>query len=151
MNSASLAREAEQRIQRRSMDARVIPEVVQTAPSPEVRVVDPTTGGAKGQKLARFDLIPPRPLKALAEHYGKGAAKYEDRNWERGYKWSLSYAALHRHLNAWWSGEDNDPELGSSHLDAVLFHAMALREFTDTHPELDDRPGTAPALRSDWQ
>jgi len=146
MNSASLAREAEQRIQRRSMDARVIPQVVQTPPSPmvpapeETLIVDATTGGAKGQKLARFDLIPPRPLKALAEHYGKGAAKYEDRNWERGYKWSLSYAALHRHLNAWWSGEDNDPELGSSHLDAVIFHAMALREFTATHPELDDRP-----------
>jgi len=118
-----------------------LPPLVGPLPAPEeTLIVDATTGGAKGQKLARFDLIPPGPLKALAEHYGKGAAKYEDRNWERGYKWSLSYAALHRHLNAWWSGEDLDPELGSSHLDAVIFHAMALREFTDTHPELDDRP-----------
>lgn len=43
---------------------------------PEVRVVDPTTGGEKGSKLARFSLIPPEFLWALAEHYGKGAAKY---------------------------------------------------------------------------
>jgi Domain of unknown function (DUF5664) len=106
----------------------------------EVRVVNETTGGEKGSKLARFDLVPVGPLTRLAEHYGKGANKYADRNWERGYIWSLSYAALQRHLTAWWGGEDNDPELGSNHLDAVLFHAMALREFTDTHPELDDRP-----------
>lgn len=42
----------------------------------EHRVVNPVTGGAKGQKLARFDLIPPDALWALAEHFGKGATKY---------------------------------------------------------------------------
>ena len=46
----------------------------------EVRVVDPVTGGEKGAKLARFDLIPPEATWALAEHYGKGCAKYSDRN-----------------------------------------------------------------------
>lgn len=108
----------------------------------EVRVVNPTTGGAKGQKLARFDLIPAGPLYALARHYGVGASKYEDRNWERGYDWSLSFGALMRHAWAFWSGEDMDPESTepSPHLAAVLFHAMALMEFANTHPELDDRP-----------
>lgn len=106
----------------------------------EVRVVNAVTGGEKGSKLARFDLIPIRPLTLLAEHFGRGAAKYTDRNWERGYDWSLSYAALQRHLTAWWGGEDCDPELGSSHLDAVMWHAVALREFVEAHPELDDRP-----------
>ncbi len=67
----------------------------------EVRIVNETTGGEKGQKLARFDLIPIGPLTRLAEHYGKGAAKYADRNWELGYDWSLSYGALMRHLTAW--------------------------------------------------
>lgn len=106
----------------------------------ETRVVDADTGGAKGSKLARFDLIPASALWAVAEHFGRGAEKYEARNWERGYAWSLSYAALCRHLFAWWSGEDNDPELGSCHLDAVAFHALALRTFVETHPEKDDRP-----------
>lgn len=101
--------------------------------------VDPDTGGEKGQKLARFDLIVPEFEHALAEHLGRGARKYADRNWERGYKWSLSYAALRRHLNAWWGGEDNDPETGSSHLIAVAWHAMALFIFQLRGLGTDDR------------
>lgn len=103
-------------------------------------VVDPTTGGVKGQKLERTDLLPVGPLLKLARHFGVGARKYEDRNWEKGYAWSLSYGALLRHLFAFWSGQDIDPETGSPHMAAVAFHALALLQFMDTHPELDDRP-----------
>lgn len=105
----------------------------------EVRVVNPATGGAKGQKLARFDLVPSRALWSLAEHYGRGAQKYEDRNWERGTQWSLNFAALMRHAWQWWQGEDIDAETGSHHMTAVAWHAFALLEFATTHPELDDR------------
>lgn len=108
----------------------------------EVRVIDPDTGGAKGSKLARFDLIPPGPLYALAEHYGRGAEKYDARNWERGTAWSLNFAALQRHAWAFWSGEDIDPDTGSPHLVAVAWHAFALLEFARTHPEKDDRSGS---------
>lgn len=108
----------------------------------ERRVVNEQTGGAKGQKLARFDLLPWDVLWEVAEHYGRGAAKYEERNWEKGYMWSLSYSALMRHLVAFWNGEDIDPETGSHHLDAVIFHAMALRRYTVAFPEFDDRPTT---------
>lgn len=94
--------------------------------SSEVIVTDQTTGGQKGQKLERFDLIPSEFETALARHYGKGAAKYADRNWERGYSWSLSVGALRRHLALWLEGEDYDPENGSSHLIAVAWHAIAL-------------------------
>lgn len=106
----------------------------------EVRVTDPKTGGQKGQKLARFDLLPVGPLTQIAEVYGKGAQKYAERNWERGYDWSLSYAALQRHLTAFWGGEDFDPELGTNHLANAAFHVLALLEFGKTHPELDNRP-----------
>ena len=106
----------------------------------ETRIVDPDTGGQKGQKLARFDLLPVEALWEIAEHFGRGAEKYADRNWERGYKWSLSYAALMRHLTAWWGGEEFDEETGSHHLAAVGFHAMVLLTFIHTHPEGDDRP-----------
>lgn len=109
--------------------------------SDEVRVVDPDTGGAKGQKLARFDLIPAGPLTHVAEHYGKGAAKYgEDRNWEKGYAWSLSFGALMRHAWAFWNREDIDPDTQSHHMAAVVFHALALMQFGETHPGKDDRP-----------
>lgn len=106
----------------------------------EIRHVDPTTGAEKGAKLARFDLIPVLPLVALAEHYGRGARKYADRNWERGYSWSFSFAALMRHAWAFWRGEEIDEETGSPHLAAVAWHALTLLEFTRTHPEKDDRP-----------
>lgn len=92
----------------------------------EVRIVDPVTGGEKGSKLQRFSLIPYIFLWALAEHYGKGAHKYADRNWERGYKWSLSLDAAHRHINQWLRGEDNDAETNSNHLIAAIWHLIAL-------------------------
>ena len=109
----------------------------------EYRVTDQKTGGQKGQKTARFDLIPTGPLWSLAVHYGKGALKYEDRNWEKGYDWSLSYAAAQRHLNLFWSGEEweDDPVTGIvNHLDAAMFHIMALREFSEKYLDGDDRP-----------
>lgn len=98
----------------------------QAAQAAEVRITDATTGGQKGQKLARFSLIPSEMLWALAEAYGSGARKYEDRNWERGYKWSLSLDALQRHLNQWLQGETNDTETGANHLISVVWHATAL-------------------------
>lgn len=105
----------------------------------EHRVVDPHTGGEKGQKLARFDLIPPDALWEVAEHYGRGARKYADRNWERGYAWGLSYGALQRHANAWAAGEDIDEETGGMHMAAVAFHALALLTFSLRDIGTDDR------------
>lgn len=49
-----------------------------------------------------------------------------DRNWERGYKWSLSLDAAHRHINQWLRGEDNDAETNSNHLIAAIWHLIAL-------------------------
>lgn len=106
----------------------------------EVRSVNATTGAEKGTKLARYDLIPAGPLEELAKHYGRGSRKYADRNWEKGYEWSKSFAALNRHLWAFWNRENIDPETGSPHLAAVAWHAFAMLEYTRTHPELDDRP-----------
>lgn len=113
--------------------------LARSRPSGEVRVVDPISGGAKGEKLARFDLLPPDALWALAEHYGRGARKYEDRNWEKGYRYGLSYGALQRHLNQWWGGEEIDEETGGHHLAAVAFHALALLTFRLRQLGTDDR------------
>lgn len=118
--------------------------------SGEVRVVA-STGGEKGSKPQRFDLIPVRPLWLLAELYGRGAAKYEERNWERGYPWHLSFAAAQRHMWKFWMGEDIDAHLpdcpddcashtGLPHPICAVFHMFGLVEFLETHPEQDDRP-----------
>jgi hypothetical protein len=108
--------------------------------SPEVRVKNAKTGGEKCSKLERYDLIPVEPLREVARVFGKGATKYWDRNWEKGYDWSLSYASLQRHVNAFWSGEDIDPSSKCHHLAHAVFHCMALMEWDYTHPGLDDRP-----------
>lgn len=67
-----------------------------------------STGGQKGVKLARFDLIPAGPLKELAEHYGKGARKYANHQWRNGYEWSKSIGAIGRHFNDFMAGKDYD-------------------------------------------
>ncbi len=107
--------------------------------STEVRITDPNTGGEKGSKLARFDLIPIRALWLLAEVYGRGARKYADRNWEKGYAWGLSIAALERHLNAWKGGESIDEETGAYHLAQVAWHAFTLLTFSLLGLGTDDR------------
>lgn len=65
---------------------------------------------------ARIDLIPPEFVFQTAHVLAIGAKKYGDNNWARGANWSRYYAAMQRHLWAWWSGEEGDPETGHSHL-----------------------------------
>ena len=101
------------------------------------------SGNAQGRKdddgKLRFDLIPVRPLEEVAKVYTTGAGKYADRNWEKGFKWGRVFAALMRHAWAFWRGEARDPEDGQHHLSSVVWCALTLMEFEQTHPELDDR------------
>lgn len=126
-------------------DALGLAVVYQAPPGAEVRTTS-STGGQKGVKPERFDLIPVGPLTDLARLYGAGAAKYEPRNYERGYEWSKSFGAMQRHAWLWWGGEDTDAETGVPHVINVAWHAFALALFMVTHPEFDDRPGRTPAV-----
>lgn len=106
-------------------------------------------GGVKfDENKLRYDLIPTEFMEALAWILTFGANKYGDRNWEKGMLWSRIFAALMRHLWAWFRREDNDPETGKPH----LWHAAACICFLVTwearrnSPNVsgtDDRPGTA--------
>jgi hypothetical protein len=130
----------------------------------EVRATS-ATGGQKGVKMAAFDQISPQIEWEVAEHFGAGALKYDAHNFRRGYPWSQSYSALRRHLADFWSGKvfDTCPEdahgckfpegftpvrpntcfnhTGSRHIVAVIWHAMALAEFSrfEQFKEYDDR------------
>lgn len=101
------------------------------------------TGGQKGQKSNRQDLISARFLTELGEVCGMGAEKYDDDNWRKGYSWRLSYGALQRHVQAFWLGEDNDPESGLHHLAHVAWHCMVMFTYStdmSTYGRFDDRP-----------
>lgn len=106
--------------------------------SKEIIVTDPNTGGQKGRKLQRFSLIPMEVLWALATHYGIGAEKYADRNWERGYAWSASVDAMERHYGKWKLGETYDKETKTHHLIAAIWHLIALYIFQRRGVGTDD-------------
>lgn len=105
----------------------------------EVRVVDEVTGGAKGSKLCQMGAVDPQALAVVGQIAGFGASKYERYNFARGYKWSLSYDALQRHLMAFWGGENNDPESGLPHLGHAAWHCLALLTFSMRGRGTDDR------------
>lgn len=92
------------------------------------------------EEKIRYDLIPPEFEKAVAEVLTFGAKKYGDRNWEKGFNWGRAYAALRRHLNAWNSGEKNDPETGLSHLHHAACNMAFLVTFEERNIGTDDRP-----------
>ena len=115
---------------------KILPEITATAEKVKTLIEGVKFDSGK----PRFDLIPPGPLRQIAEIYSYGAEKYEDRNWEKGMQWSRVYGATQRHLNAFWGGQNNDEESALSHLAHAAFGMLALMEYIRTHPKLDDRP-----------
>lgn len=91
-----------------------------------------------------YHLLPPELLGATANVLKFGADKYGERNWEKGMAWSRPFAALMRHMWAWWSGEDRDSETGMSH----LWHASCCIAFLIAYEERrvgqDDRFSSKP-------
>lgn len=69
----------------------------------------------------RTDLLPPEALLAAARVLTQGAAKYGERNWEKGLDLHRVYAAVLRHLFAWAKGEDINTEDG---VETHLAHAL---------------------------
>ena len=98
-------------------------------------------GGKKfDDNKIRMDLIPPELFTAVGRVMTHGAQKYGDRNWEKGFRWGRPYAALQRHLNAWWGGESYDPDTGFSHLWHVACNVAFLIYFEMHRRGVDDRP-----------
>lgn len=101
--------------------------------------VTSNTGGQKGSKPAQLAFLPEAGLLAVGEVAGMGAKKYTPHNYRKGYPWSLSLNALYRHVLAFQAGEDTDSESGLPHMAHASWHALALVQFMQDHPEFDDR------------
>lgn len=87
----------------------------------------------------RLDLIAPEFLTGTADILAFGAEKYGERNWEAGMSWSRPFAALMRHMWAWWAGEEKDAETGKSHLWHAACCLMFLIAFEARNTGKDDR------------
>ena len=91
------------------------------------------------QQKPPIDLIEPSFLTGIANVLAHGADKYAAHNWRGGIETSRLYAATQRHLNAFWSGEDIDPESGLPHLYHAACSLMFLCWTTEVRSDLDDR------------
>ena len=105
----------------------------------ETRTIDPKTGGEKGSKPCQLGAIDPLSLWEVGNIAGFGNKKYERYNFAKGYKWSLSYDALQRHLMLFWSGEDKDKESGLLHIAHAAWHCLTLLTFYLRSKGTDDR------------
>lgn len=63
-----------------------------------------------------WHLLPGDAVEEIVKVLDFGAKKYSERNWEQGMSWNRPFAALMRHMWAWWRREEADPETGLSHL-----------------------------------
>lgn len=96
-------------------------------------------GVKNDQGKSRYDLIPPYPLELLAQVYTMGAQKYEDHNWTKGIKYSRVFAAIMRHLWAFWRGENEDPESGLPHPVHAAWGCFTLLYYMRYRRDYDDR------------
>ncbi|MBE9572610.1 MAG: hypothetical protein IMF11_18445 [Proteobacteria bacterium] len=84
----------------------------------------------------RIDLVPPNAILEVAEVLTAGVAEYGAHNWREGIAYSRLYAAIQRHLLAFWKGEDIDNQSRYRALAHACTDIMMLMEMPK---EWDDR------------
>lgn len=87
-----------------------------------------------GDSVARFDLISPYGLRALAETYGEGSIKYGDNNWLKGMSEKIILQHLLAHINQYRLGDRSEDHLG--HAAWGVFALMHFREVLPVHMDL---------------
>ena len=88
----------------------------------------------------RFSLMPAEARAEVAKAFTYGAQKYPPHNFRKGTEWSRYVDALYRHMNAWETREDKDPESGLNHLAHASACLMILLTLQLTNKGTDDRP-----------
>jgi len=79
----------------------------------------------------RYDLISPLALHRLAQHYENGAAKYAERNWEKGLPASRMFDSAMRHLIQYLTGNAEE-----DHLAAAVWNIFCIMDFEQRMPEM---------------
>lgn len=71
-----------------------------------------------------LDVMP--ALKDMVEVMEFGAIKYERNNWKKGFPKDKLLDSLLRHIDAFYSGEDIDPDSGKLHVGHIMCNAAFL-------------------------
>ena len=79
------------------------------------------------QNKPRMSLLPKGALNAVIRVLEFGATKYQVDNWRHVPDAKTRYYdAMQRHIDAWWQGEQKDPETGEHHLAHAICCGMFL-------------------------
>ena len=96
---------------------------------------------AVGIKKAPITTVSGAVLAEIGLAMMEGARKYGRHNYRvSGVRASVYRDAAWRHLNAWWEGQDIDPDSGLNHISkalaclTVLLDAMIMNNWTDDRP-----------------
>lgn len=123
------------------------PQVVQPSPTTNPRqhpqqypktLID--AGRKDDANKLPYDLLPSDAIEEILEVLKCGAVKYGSRNWENGMAWSRPFAALMRHMWAWWRREPCDNETGITHLAHAGCCLLFLLSYELRRTGSDDRP-----------
>lgn len=105
---------------------------------------------AAGKTKSTTHVVPQVVMHELGLAMLEGAIKYGPYNWRTaGIVTSAYYDAARRHLDAWWEGEDIDPDSGVSHLIKAMACMAVMRDAEiQGMVHVDDRP---PKTKEGWQ
>lgn len=99
-----------------------------------------SVGGLKDDNgKLRYDLIPWEILHVLAWIFTVGAAKYGERNCEKGFSYGRLIGAAFRHMIAFIRGQATDEETGLPHLAQAAWNLLMLYVQTVRGTGVDDR------------
>jgi len=100
------------------------------------------------QNKPKLSFVSREMMEALARVREFGAGKYARDNWKNGFNYTRSIDALLRHVFAFLSGEDKDPESGLNHIHHAACNIEHLIYDIAHHPENDDRLLTNNSLKT---
>ena len=95
-----------------------------------------------GCNKLRHSLIPHEALDRVAKRYLDGAEKYGENNWTKGMPLSVYYDSAMRHMQAWWSGDENEDHAAAAvwnMLCAMWTEENASQHLASKGEFLDDR------------
>ena len=106
-----------------------------------------------GAAKVPLHLVPPSAKYYLAQALKNGADKYGSYNWrDAAISVSTYKAAMERHMDAFWDGEDLAEDSGVHHVAHAMACAALILDAMSIDKLVDDRPtkGASSRLQQEW-